>query len=255
MLRPEENPSQLEVLKHGTQEAFMGLINPDPSMIADTVPPPILDQDRPKPNSDNGVHEIKPEEMLQVAQSLAEAFEDDPHFSFMLRDEDKKLPRLGHGILSFIEHDWLPNGVIHTNNQLSGAAIWTEPNKWQASIPAQIRILKSLTGVVSLAEIPRLLHVLGFTERMHGKIEREKIGPHYYLAMVGISPEWQRLGWGDALLKPMIDRCDEEGATAYLESATKRSVPLYERNGFEVIAKGSYRGATEPLHFMWRDPQ
>jgi hypothetical protein len=53
----------------------------------------------------------------------------------------------------------------------------------------------------------------------------------------------------------MLDRCDEEGATAYLESSTRRSVRLYARNGFETIAMGRYRGATEPLTFMYRRPR
>jgi GNAT superfamily N-acetyltransferase len=111
-----------------------------------------------------------------------------------------------------------------------------------------------LAGVVSPAEVPRLLHVLAFAEKHHGEIEKQ-IGPHYYLAMLGITPQWQGRGWGDALLKPMLDHCDEEGATAYLESSTRRSVRLYARNGFETIAVGRYRGATEPLTFMYRRPR
>jgi hypothetical protein len=125
---PKHELSRFEAMAHDLRTRVTDIIDPEPEAIAETVPPP-GPQDRPRPDSDNGIHEIKPDEITQAAQSLAEAFEDDPHFSFMLRDEGKRLPRLGNGILSFIEHDWLPNGIVHTNNQLSGASVWTEPNK------------------------------------------------------------------------------------------------------------------------------
>lgn len=233
-------------------EKVGSVVDPSPPVVAESVIHPAA-MDRPDPDGTD-IREMSYEERFQVAQSLAEAFEDDPHFSYMLRDKEKRLARLGQGILSFMEHDWLANGIIHVNDQLSGAAIWTEPNKWQAGIAAQARILRALTGAVTPAEVARLSYVLGFVEDKHRQIERY-IGPHYYLAMVGITPQWQSRGWGDALLKPMLERCDEEGAVAYLESSTTRSVPLYERNGFEVVAVGRYRGGTEPLHFMQRQPR
>ena len=250
----EKIPPNFEAMAHDLRVKATEIADPDPLMLADTVPPPILEEDRPKPDSDNGVHIVTAEEIPQVAQSLAEGFNDDPHFSFMLRDEDKRLPRLGHGILSFIQHDWLPNGVVHTNKQLSGAAVWTEPGKWQADIAAQAHILKSLAGVVTPAEIARLAYVLGFVESKHAEIER-LWSPHRYLAMVGVTTEWQGMGWGEALIRPMLNQCDKDGTPAYLEAATPRNVRLYKRLGFKVIATGRYRGAQVPLQFMWREPQ
>lgn len=245
-------PPSPETAVYGLKAKAEDVIDPIPPMLTETVPGPEPNY-RLGPHND-AVHEVASGEVIQVAQSLAEAFEDDPHFSYMLRNEDKRLQRLGHGILSFIEHDWLPNGVVNTNDQLSGAAAWLDPGKWQASITAQARILRSLTGVVTLAEIAKLSYVLGFVEGKHKEIE-DKLGPHMYLAMLGVTPEWQSRGWGDALMRPTLEKCDNEGIPAYLEASTPRNVPLYERNGFRVIAKGQYRGATEQLHFMWRQPR
>lgn len=245
--------SKLVVAKERALAAIENIIDPDPSLVGEPVPSPTA-FDRPHPDGED-VREMDLHEVEQVARTLAEAFEpDDPHFAYVMRDEDKRLQQLGSGILSFLQHDWLPNGIVYTNNQLSGAAVWTHPGKWQASIPQQARIFKSLIGVTSPVEVMRFMNLLGFVEGKHKEIE-QFIGPHYYLAMIGIAPQWQGKGWGDALLKPMLERCDEENATAYLESSTERSVPLYERNGFEVIAKGHYRGARHPLHFMRRKPR
>lgn len=248
-------PPSPEVIKHALAVAG-NIVDPSPDEVAASVPAPAGEEDRPRPNSDNGIHVVTAEEIPQVAQTLAKAFAGnvDPHFSFMLRDEDKRLARLGHGILNFIQHDWLENGAVYTNEQLSGAAVWTDPGKWQASLSQQIRIAKALKGIVTPAEAARLLYVLDFTEDKHGEIE-QKWGLHRYLAMMGVAPEWQGMGWADELMAPVLAECDAKGEAAYLESSTPQSIPLYERNGFEVIAKGHYRNATEDLHFMWRNPQ
>lgn len=251
----EKIPPGPEAVKHGLAVAG-NIFDPTPEAIAEAVPPPGRHSDRPRPDSDNGIHIATADEIPQVAHTMASAFVDsrDPHFYFMLRNEDKMLQRLGHGILSFIRHDWLENGVVYTNEQLSGGAAWTDPGNWQASLSQQIRIAKALKGIVTLAEAARLVYVLKYTEDKHGEIEQDR-GPHRYLAMLGVSPTWQGMGWGDELMAPVLAECDAKGEAAYLESSTPQSIPLYERNGFEVIAKGHYRNATEDLHFMWRNPQ
>ena len=53
--------------------------------------------------------------------------------------------------------------------------------------------------------------------------------------MIGVDPSRQGQGLGSALLKAGLQRCDEEGLPAYLESSSPKNVPLYERHGFEVI--------------------
>jgi len=248
----ERIPPSPEAIKHGIGMA-KDFADPTPPMLGDTVPAP-GEGDRPIPDSDNGIHIATIDEITQVAQSLAEGFKDDLHFSVMLKNGEKRLSRLGHGILSFIRHDWLEHGVVHTNEQNSGAAVWIEPSEWKADILTQARILKSLAGVVTPAEVARLAYVLGFVQGEHKEIERLR-RPHRYLAMVGVTTDWQGMGWGEALIRPMLDQCDEEKVPAYLEASTPRNVPLYERLGFKVIKARGYRGAQVPLHFMWREPQ
>ncbi len=139
-------------------------------------------------------------------------------------------------------------------DKLFGAAIWMPPGKWKTNIPTQLEIARSLIGTVSPVDLARLSGALSFVERKHKKIEK-LIGPHYYLAILGVAPYWQGRGYGDALLQPMLERCDEEGATAYLEASSSRSVPLYERNDFVTITSGRFKGGTEPIHFMFRRPK
>lgn len=251
----EKIPPSPEVVGHRLKAVF-NIFDPDPGFVAHSVPPPARGERASPDGSD--IREMVFDEKEQVAQSVAESFGDyrrpDPQFEDILKDEETRVQRLGHGFISFIEKDYLPDGIVHVPDKLFGAAIWMPPGKWKTDGLTQASIAGSLVGVVSPMDLVRLGNALSFIERKHNKIEK-LIGPHYYLAQLAISPYWQGRGYGDALLKKMLDRCDEEGATAYLEASSLRSVPLYKRNGFKTIAKGRFRGGTQSLHFMYRKPQ
>lgn len=252
-------PPSPEVIAHGVKEAVDNLINPDPGFITHSVVPPIRGERAAPDGSD--IREMAFDEKEQVAQSLAESFGNverpDPQFADILTDEETRRQRLGHGFLSFIERDYLPEAIIHVPDKLFGAAIWMPPGKWRTDMLTQIEIARSLTGIVSLPDLARLGGALSFIERKHKEVEKEKEigGEHYYLAIIGVAPPWQRLGYGDALLKPMLDRCDREGKKAYLEASSPHNVRLYKRNGFNTVARGKFRGGKEYIHFMVRDPQ
>jgi ribosomal protein S18 acetylase RimI-like enzyme len=59
--------------------------------------------------------------------------------------------------------------------------------------------------------------------------------PHWHLAFIGVDPVWHGRGIGAALLRHALERIDEKGLPAYLESSNPRNVPLYQRHGFAVI--------------------
>jgi ribosomal protein S18 acetylase RimI-like enzyme len=77
---------------------------------------------------------------------------------------------------------------------------------------------------------------------------------HWYLAVMGVDPEWQGRGVGTALMRPGLEQLDAEGIPAYLESSTPRSRELYRRNGFEVTGEFNLPRGGPPIWQMWRDP-
>lgn len=79
--------------------------------------------------------------------------------------------------------------------------------------------------------------------------------PHYYLAALGVEPEQQGGGIGTALLKPVLNTCDERRIIAYLETATGRNVLLYERNGFAVVEELTLPGTDVHGWLMLRQPR
>jgi GNAT superfamily N-acetyltransferase len=69
-------------------------------------------------------------------------------------------------------------------------------------------------------------------------------GPCWYLPLIGVDPACQGRGYGSALLRYALERCDRDGMPAYLESSNARNIPLYQRHGFEII--GEIQAGTSP---------
>jgi GNAT superfamily N-acetyltransferase len=189
------------------------------------------------------VHELEP-----AAQTLARAFLDDPHFRWIVRDEAKRLARMQRGFATFIANIWLPQDESYVHERLIGAALWMPPDTWHQSLLEQLRLLPGILAAARSAT-PRLVKATSWMEKQH---PRER---HWYLPAIGVTPAWQGRGYGAALLRPMLDRCDAERLPAYLEASTPRNRTLYERHGFEVIEEGRYADDAPPLWRMWREPK
>lgn len=78
--------------------------------------------------------------------------------------------------------------------------------------------------------------------------------PHWYLPLIGVDPAQQGRGYGSALMQHELIPCDRDNKYAYLESTSPRSVPLYERHGFEVLDTIQV-GSSPPIFPMLRKPR
>lgn len=79
--------------------------------------------------------------------------------------------------------------------------------------------------------------------------------PHWYLNVIATLPERQGQGLGAQALRPVLERCDAEGAPAYLESSNPRNMTLYRRHGFEERADTIDLPDGPSLYPMWREPR
>ena len=79
------------------------------------------------------------------------------------------------------------------------------------------------------------------------------VEPHYYLEYLGVEPEQQGKGLGSVIFQHLIDKADKERVGCYLENASPRNVPFYQRFGFQVISEKEI--ISIPAWFMWRPPR
>jgi len=188
------------------------------------------------------------DEVERLAAALARAFYDDPAMTWLFGDRDgPRLRRLRRWFAAEARRHARHGGTVLTADGQPGGAFWDAPDRWRTTWPAVLRAAPLMLRAIG-PRIPRALRGLGMLESAH---PRE---PHWYLSVVGTDPAEQGKGVGTALISPMLDRCDEAGLGAYLESSKPENVPYYQRFGFAVTGQIDLPDGP-PLWPMWRAPR
>jgi GNAT superfamily N-acetyltransferase len=178
---------------------------------------------------------------------LGRAFADDPVWSWIIKKRPPLDARIGV-FLGIAARIHLAHDNVWMTDDGCSAAIWAPPKLWRIPPRQILRDVPRSLRAAGLRSLPAL-SALAETERRHPG------GDHWYLATLGTDPHAQGRGLASAVLAPVLDRCDDEGLGAYLESSKEGNVPFYVRHGFEVtdtidLARGGPR-----LWTMWRDPR
>jgi GNAT superfamily N-acetyltransferase len=182
-----------------------------------------------------------------LSRTLGRAFDDDPVMAHLIPPEARRhADRLARFML-LGTRGAIAEGTVYTTAELSGGAVWRAPGRWK--VPTR-QLLPDVPGMLwALGRRVRVgMATLQLLERHH---PRE---PHWYLEILGTEPAEQGKGIGSALMAPVLERCDDEGVPAYLESSKEKNIPYYERHGFRVTGELDLPGDGPRLWPMWRDP-
>lgn len=133
------------------------------------------------------------------------------------------------------------HGSAYRTEDLAGVALWLPPGVQPDHEGLGETIRRSVAP-------PLLDDVVAMFERMAAYHPSE---PHWYLPLIGVDPTRQGKGLGDALMAHALERCDRDGAPAYLESTNPRNVSLYRRHGFEALGTIQV-GSSPPMTPMLR---
>jgi ribosomal protein S18 acetylase RimI-like enzyme len=79
--------------------------------------------------------------------------------------------------------------------------------------------------------------------------------PHWYLYYLGTKAQRRGNGIGTAILRPVLEHCDEQRLPAYLEATNSRNRQLYRRHGFQELEPLALPADGPTLHPMWREPR
>lgn len=193
------------------------------------------------------IRPASPEDFAGLSVVLSCAFEEDPlQRWFVLQDQRRRERQIR--LFSWFLREAIPHGCVYTTDSRCGAAVWMPPGTWKLPLIRQFLLL------------PEVLRIVGFgraLSRIHGNHTFQRLHPttpHYYLATLGVEPEHQGKGYGSRLMQPILSRCDDTGTPAYLETATERNLPLYERHGFRTTAEVRVGRSGPRLWLMWREP-
>lgn len=187
-----------------------------------------------------GTNDVAP--MVDV---LVRAFDADPVINWFVRQDGART----QGFTRFFElaarQLTLPFGEVYTAAEHSGAALWAPPGTWQLGPDDVEPLLADLTAAFGDDKLERSLQGMEAMDALHPH------EPHFYLLLLGVAPGRQSQGIGSALLRTVLDRCDEQGLPAYLEATSPRNVALYERHGFAITDTLTLPDGP-PVWLMWR---
>lgn len=180
-----------------------------------------------------------------LADTLAEAFLDDPFMSWWMPDPQRRRRLLPAGFALIVDAYRPFDELYVTEPEPVACAVWMPAGRGLTEEQEE-QLVTAMVGVVD-EDADRLLCAL---ERM---AEHHPIEPHAYLFLLGTRARWQSRGLGTALLGEVLRRCDRDGTPAYLEATSPANRRLYLRHGFTVVGEIALPDGP-PLWPMWRPP-
>jgi len=186
-----------------------------------------------------------------TADILVRSFAADPGVLFVLPDalERERLgPSLSRAMVRLAVRCGAP---LIASPPVRGFALWFPPD---APVPTAVDIEETgLAGVreeIGREAWARLKALMDLLDASHPRYAPDL---HWYLAMLGVDPDWQGQGIGEALMRPVFERADSDGVPCYLEAPTIENVRYYQRRGFAVVGEADVPGSDVHIWFMRRE--
>jgi GNAT superfamily N-acetyltransferase len=188
------------------------------------------------------------DDFSRLAGVLADAFINDPVYTWMLPGSLRLRPRLRALFMAEFEQYVLPNGgSVWTTSGYEGAVCELPPGAWEMP--------RSFTGKGALRWVRAFGTRLSLAMRVQRAMEeRHPHEPHFYVRIVGVRTDRQGNGVGTALMQPTLGKADSARVPAYIEASTERSAALYERLGFVHTEVLELPEGGPPVWLMRRPP-
>lgn len=172
--------------------------------------------------------------------TIVAAFENDPVERWMfpeLGEYERHFPTF----VRAFGGEAFAHGTAWQVDDFAAVALWLPPGA-EADAEAIGRVFAE---TVAAGKQDDLAAVAGQMDDLHPD------EPHWYLPWLAVDPARQGEGLGGALLEECLARVDADRMPAYLETPNPRTVPLYERHGFEVTGEAA-AGSCPPVTAMLR---
>jgi GNAT superfamily N-acetyltransferase len=183
------------------------------------------------------VGESERERALDV---LVLAFAADPVERFLFPEADRYITHFPQFLAAFGGAAFSTDTVWRLED-FSAVALWLPPG----ADPDNDAILAVIAESVNPERHEDLFSVAEQMQEAHPSF------PHWYLPWFGVDPCLQGRGHGSELMKYCLAMVDNDHLPAYLETPNPRTIPFYERHGFEVTAEAR-AGACPPIVAMLR---
>jgi GNAT superfamily N-acetyltransferase len=184
-----------------------------------------------------------------AAATLARAFHDDPLMVYAIPDAAERARLLPEVYARMVRSGLLAGEVLTTAGAPDGVALWLPPNaKWTRE-NMQAAGMHETPTLIGDDAYQRYREVVS---REWQARERDMLGPCWYLFLIGVEPSRQRRGVGAALMRPILERTDQNRLACYLETENERNVTFYRKQGFDTIVNGEEAGSSGVRFWTFR---
>lgn len=184
-------------------------------------------------SEENGLMRLEKSNVEAATDMFTRAFYNDPFSLYAFPDESERGIRLPY-MNRFSLYYGLRYGLAYTTSEkCEGGAIWMPPGKAKLSILGFL-LSGGIIPIIKMglkAEL-KMLPLDKFMEEKHKKLAPF---PHWYLALLGVDPQYQKQGFAGKLMRPMLEKFDHENIPCYLETDSEKNYLMYQHFGFEII--------------------
>lgn len=193
---------------------------------------------------------LREEKLSAAAEALARAFYDDPLQAYVFPDPAERAVRSPQHFAPILRYGLLFGEVLTTEGTPLGASVWLPPGEWEVTPErAEEAGLNDLPEAIGEEAAERFFSATGAVEMYHREVPQ-----HWYLMVVGVSPDGRGQGLGRALIQPIMDRADAAGMPCYLETAQPDNVAFYKHLGFRQVVEVVEAQSGLRLWTFRRDP-
>jgi GNAT superfamily N-acetyltransferase len=191
---------------------------------------------------------LEPSEAPEAAALLARGFAEEPGNVALFPDPEARRMLHETTALQTIA-TLLRYGTVHVaeaGDELAALALWHPPGVPTTSLTAVARsavarlshpkLVASAFPRAASVILRELPEAIALTRTRQRAARRASQGPTWHLAVLATAPEHRGKGLARALLDRQLQRCDEDGTAAWLETTDPVNPPIYERFGFDVVA-------------------
>ena len=183
----------------------------------------------------NNLLRLEEKHIESAAEVLARAFHNEP-LKVYLYPDGKVRDEMAVDFFTFMLHYVILYGEAYaTSPNMEGVAMWL-PSEYAKMTPELMAKagMDKLQAKVDKDFMARIKPIYDFIDNKHAQHAPFQ---HWYLAFIGVDPDFQGKGFAGELIKPMLSRFRRENIPCYLETQIERNVDIYTHYGFKLLEK------------------
>ncbi|MDD5432658.1 MAG: GNAT family N-acetyltransferase [Candidatus Omnitrophica bacterium] len=183
----------------------------------------------------NSLLRIEEKHIPAAARVYMRAFHNEPLKVYLYTDEKKRDDMALAFFEFFLRYVILFGEAYAPSPSIEGVAAWL-PSEYAKMTPELMAKVGSEGLMAKLGKeiIEQVQPIYNFIEDKH---EQNAPFRHWYLAFIGVDPDFQGKGFAGKLIKPMLARIEQERLPCYLETQSEKNVSIYEHYGFKLLEK------------------